>query len=129
MDNLINSNNEIISKEKIEEMFLNNENFINENLKLLNDEFKENEKFNDFYKNILKTFLDQNNNYFLLLFNKITDLNNEILDKILYINNLINDKKNLTEENNNLIEKISKLKLYKINILNESKEIKKKLKI
>ena len=32
-------------------MFLNNKNFINENLKLLNNEFKENEKFNNFYKN------------------------------------------------------------------------------
>jgi len=126
MDNLINSNNEIISKEKLEEMFLNNKNFINENLKLLNDEFKGNEKFNNFYKNILKTFLDQNNNYFLLLFNKITDLNKESLDKILYINNLINDKKNLTEENNNLIDKKSKFKQYKKNILNESNEIKKK---
>ena len=126
MDNLINSNNEIISKEKLEEMFLNNKNFINENLKLLNDEFKGNEKFNNFYKNILKIFLDQNNNYFLLLLNKITDLNKEILDKILYINNLINDKKNLTEENINLKDKINKLKLYKKDILDESNEIKKK---
>ena len=120
MANLINSNNEIISKEKLEEMFLNNENFINKNLKLLNDEFKENEKFNNFYKNNLKTFLEQNNNYFLSLLKKITDLNKEIINKTSDINNLINDKDNLKKENENLKNKIE---LYKKNILKESNEI------
>ena len=105
MTNLTNSNNEIISEEKLEQMFLNNKNFIKENLKLLNDEFKENEKFNNFYKNILEAFLEQNNNYFLLLFSKIIDLNKDIINKIKEINNLFNDKKILTNEKCNLIDK------------------------
>ncbi len=124
MTNLTNSNNEIISEEKLEQMFLNNKNFIKENLKLLNDEFKENEKFNNFYKNILEAFLEQNNNYFLLLFSKIIDLNKDIINKIKEINNLFNDKKILTNEKCNLIDKINKIEKNNKIILNESNKIK-----
>ncbi len=124
MTNLTNSNNEIISEKKLEQMFLNNKNFIKENLKLLNDEFKENEKFNNFYKNILEAFLEQNNNYFLLLFSKIIDLNKDIINKIKEINNLFNDKKILTNEKCNLIDKINKIEKNNKIILNESNKIK-----